>query len=205
MNYGALDDYFAKNEIIKLINKFNINKIVETGTYLGWSTKIFSTLVDKVDTIEINKEYFNISKINLSDKKNVTQYNGDSPKILNTIINEKENLLFFLDAHWEKYWPLKDELKVISDKKIKPVICIHDFFVPGGNILRKGDSFVLLKNKTGSKFGYDEYENQPLTFDLIKEEIDMIYGDDYEYHYTEQIEKVNSGIIYIYPKKNDKI
>jgi hypothetical protein len=205
MECGALDDFFAKKEITELVKKFKINRIVETGTYLGWSTKILSDMVNNVDTIEVNKIYYNRSKLNLSDKKNINTHYGNSPEILNKIINKRENILFFLDAHWDKYWPLKDELNVISEKKIKPVICIHDFFVPNGNLLRQGNNFIIVEEGKGSKFGYDEYENQPLTFDLIKKEIYMIYGDDYEYHYTEQIEKVNSGIIYIYPKKNDNI
>jgi predicted O-methyltransferase YrrM len=44
MNKGALEDRYAKLEITKLIETFSIKRIIETGTYKGWSTKEFATI-----------------------------------------------------------------------------------------------------------------------------------------------------------------
>jgi hypothetical protein len=201
MNLGALDDSYAQLEVYDLIEKFKIKRVVETGTYLGWSTRYFKNMNVYVDTIEINKNYLYKAKFNLLSSNNVKFHLGSSPVVLDKILKKNEsNILFFLDAHWDNYWPLKDELNVIYKKGIKPVICIHDFFVPGGNKLRNGDNFILVDSGKGSKFGYDEYLGIPLDINYIKEEIEKIYNNKYEYHYTSKIDKVDSGIIYIYPK-----
>lgn len=201
MTLGALDDYYAKLEISKLIKKFNIERIVETGTYLGWSTKFLDSFNISVDTIEINQDYLRRAKINLFESKNVTFHLGSSPFVLDKILKKNEkNVLFFLDAHWEKYCPLLDELKLISKKQIKPVICIHDFFVPDGNKMRNGNDFILVESGKGSKFGYDEYEGKALNMNYIKSDLEKIYDNKFDYHYTDKIDKVDSGIIYIYPK-----
>lgn len=36
MEQGALEDNFVYQEFKNLVSKFNINKIIETGTYYGW-------------------------------------------------------------------------------------------------------------------------------------------------------------------------
>jgi predicted O-methyltransferase YrrM len=111
MNKGALEDRYAKIEITKLIEEFSIKRIIETGTYKGWSTKEFATLCDNIDTIEINLEYIEDAYEFLKDVKNVKIHNGSSPEVMKNIIsNGEKDLLIFLDAHWEKYWPVKDEL-----------------------------------------------------------------------------------------------
>ena len=59
MNHGALEDSFARQDIESLIKRFQIKRVVETGSYYGCSTKIFASLVEVVDSIEIEKQYFN--------------------------------------------------------------------------------------------------------------------------------------------------
>lgn len=186
---GAFEDNFAYEELIKLIDKFKIKRIIETGTYLGWSTKVFCELGLKIDSIEINEEFYNQAKENLNFK-NLNLRLGDSVKILSDIIEEnEENLLIFLDSHWYEF-PLLKELEVFITKKIKPVIIIHDFFVPDEN--------------GNAKFGFDSYDGKNLDFNLIENYIEKIYDSNYDYHYTSEIYNVDSGLIYIYPKqKND--
>jgi uncharacterized protein YutE (UPF0331/DUF86 family) len=36
MKYGAIDDEIIYQEIKNLIDKFNITRVIETGTFLGW-------------------------------------------------------------------------------------------------------------------------------------------------------------------------
>ena len=57
MQYGALEDKFAYKEFENLISKFNVTKIYETGTYLGWSTLKLSEFNLPVYTIEVNTNY----------------------------------------------------------------------------------------------------------------------------------------------------
>jgi hypothetical protein len=200
MYKGAIEDRYAKLEITKLIEKFSIKRIIETGTYKGWSTKEFATICDKIDTIEINSTYIQEAYDFLKEVENVNIHEGSSPDVMRNIIKEgEENLLIFLDAHWENYWPVKDELNVIIEKNIRPVICIHDFFVPGGNIFV--DKYgKRINSKDGSKFGYDQYNGVALDLNYISEELNKLYPEGFEYHYSTQVSEVDSGLIFIYPK-----
>lgn len=201
MKYGALEDKIIYQEIKNLIDKFNITRVIETGTYLGWSTKVFADLVSMVDTIEVNSEYYKTAKQNLQNFSNVNIHLGDSVVMLDQLINQNEtNLLVFLDAHWAEHWPILQELNVLKNKNSKPVICIHDFFVPGGNKIRnaKGD-LVDDPESEGSKFGYDIYQNIPLDYEYIKDSLYEIFPEGFSYHYNSEIERVDSGLIFIYP------
>jgi hypothetical protein len=193
MTLGALEDKYAFEDIQKLAEKFNIKRIIETGTYKGWSTNRLCDLGVPVETIEVDESNFKEAKSFLSSRDNVKMYHGSSPEILETILEDgEENLLFFLDAHWYEYWPLKDELRVIAEKNIKPVISIHDFYVPNG-----------INNE--GKFGFDSWvdketnEFKQLDLDYIKESLEKIFGEKYEYHYNSQFDSVDRGLIYIYP------
>lgn len=95
------------------------------------------------------------------------------------------NTLFFLDAHWGSHCPLKDELKVIAKHGLRPVIAIHDFYVPGEHGL-----------------AFDSYNGQALTFDWLGPVFDEIYGaNGYHYYYNSEAEstEIKVGIIYIVP------
>ena len=204
MQYGALDDKFAYNEFKTLIDKFNVKKIYETGTYLGWSALKLSEFNLPVYTIEINPDNIGQIQNNLKDKKNVETFLGKSEEILDLLcsINE-QNSLFFLDAHWGKNLPILDELEIIKKTK-DPIIIIHDFFVPGGDKIRsnKFNGYGIVDDMSGSKFGFDAYGEITLNYDYIKNKLDEIYPDGYDYHYTTEIDCVDSGLIYIYPKIN---
>lgn len=200
---GFEGDHFIAEELKKLITKFKIKSIVETGTFLGWTTKCLAEL-STVISIEISDEYYNKAVANLGlekiynpetneDLKHATNgdtiivFNEDSVSFLNNIhgmYNDK--ILFFLDAHWGDVCPLKDELKAIANHKVKPVIAIHDWKVPNEPTL-----------------GYDSYKGQAFTYEWIKPELDAIYGiDGYDYHYNSDklSEGAKRGVIYIYPK-----
>lgn len=185
MEKGALEDKIAFEELKKLVTKNGIKRIIETGTYLGWSTKKLCELDLKVDTIEIDETFHEKAKSNLISD-NLTLHLGDSVEILNKILSEgEENVLIFIDSHWYDL-PILKELQVVEEKKIKPTIIIHDFFVPDEN--------------GNAKFGFDIYDGIVLNFEYIKEKLNKIYGDNFEYYYTEKIDCVNSGSIYILPK-----
>jgi predicted O-methyltransferase YrrM len=171
---------------IELSKKFNTNVFLETGTYHGGTAKIISEYFDKVITIESNADYYNTAVDILKDIKNCECYLGSSPDIMNNILKDgDQSVFFFLDAHWENYWPILDELKIIQQKNITPVIAIHDFFVPDEN--------------DNAKFGFDHYQSQPLDFKYIEPYITNIYNNGYEIRYS-TTSTTNSGVIYIYPK-----
>jgi len=182
---SAYSDKNLLETTINLCEKFKITKFVETGSYHGGSAKIVSQYIRTVHTIENNPELHEIAKDNLRGVPNVKLHFGSSQEILKDILVEnEENIFLFLDAHWGEYWPLIDELKVIAEKKIRPVIAIHDFFVP-----------------PNGKFSYDIHPSNGtvLNFDYVKDSIEEIYEGKYEYFYNVECSDINSGIVYICP------
>lgn len=93
------DDIYLIKELKKLIEKYNIEKVYETGTFIGGMTKEFSKITKEVISIEINNDLLKIAQENLKEIKNIKLYQGNSPIILKDIVEEKnDKVLFFLDA-----------------------------------------------------------------------------------------------------------
>lgn len=190
MDKGAIEDKFVYAEIAKLIKEYNINTIVETGTYKGWSAKKLAEFGLPVFTIEISKENFDAGDPFLKDSKNVYRYLGSSPTVMDEILDERDlkNTLFFLDAHWGDYWPIHDEILTMKKYNLKPVILIHDFYVPDEN--------------GKAKFGYDVYKGQALDYKFVKPSVDILYdGEDKYRHYCIQEAEVDAGVGVFVPKK----
>ena len=184
---GFENDSFAKEKMKAIITGNKIKTVIETGTYLGSTTKHFSAWTKQVHTIEVKESHFNTSLKALEDCLNVKSHLGNSPEVLDRIlskINKKELLFFFLDAHWEAFNPLLDELKVIAKHGFKPIIAIHDFKVPGH-----------------PEFGYDTYRGIVYERAWIEPSLINIYGKDgYSIEYNSQATGAKRGIIYIMPK-----
>lgn len=191
MTQPAFSDQELREKTIELVQKFNISKIYETGTYHGGSVNILSKLFPQVQitTYEINEEFLQIARGINAINSNVTIRNINSPEGLKNDLKEgEENILLFLDAHWYNYWPILDELAVIKEKQIKPsIIIIHDFFVPDG--------------AGRSKFPFDSYHGQPLDMPYIEKSLKEIYGENgYEYEYATKTD-ISTGVVYITRKQ----
>jgi len=185
---GALEDKFLNEEVDRLIKSHKINTIVETGIYKGWSTNIFAKKVKKVIAIDISESLLNEAKKYNVENDNIDFYLGSSHEVLNNVLKKNDNsILFFLDAHWGEYWPLLDELKVIKEKEILPIIIIHDFFVPD--------------EKGNAKFGFDRYGTTILNFEYVKQSMDKIYDGLGYTHYclNEADPLINSGCGFFLP------
>lgn len=126
-------------EIDYIVKKYNIEKIVETGTNMGDTAEYLAKNYPKIKivTTETHRDFFNFSRKRLIKYKNVFCLNESSEKIVRIEDTEKLNTLYYLDAHWESYWPLSDEIKNIS----RGVICVGDF------------------NIEHYSFGYDHYND----------------------------------------------
>lgn len=177
---GWEGDSFLGKEVERLCKQFNINHIIETGTFRGYTTKQLAKLAP-VYTVEIVPENYEYAKENLKGLP-VTIKLGNSVDALREWLPnlKKERLFFFLDAHWQQYNPLLDELHTIAINGIKPVIAIHDFKVPG------------------KPFGFDSYAGQDYDLAWIDSALKEIYGT-YRYHYNSEAEGAMRGVIFIYP------
>jgi hypothetical protein len=179
-------DPFILEEFKKLIKNFNLRYIIETGTFEGDTTLALACIASHVHTIELNPKYLAIAKEKLKDLSNIYFYQGSSPEVLNDMLKGAENnILFFLDAHWNSYNPLLDELKMIKKHNLKPVIAIHDFKVPG------------------KPFGFDTYGGQDYDWEWIESAIKDIYGaEGFTFWYNSEAQGAQRGIIYIVPGEN---
>ena len=185
-------DKFVEEAFLELKNVFSINKIIETGTCLGGSTVWFAQNFPFVATIESNRQYQEIAIERCAFDTGYTNpiyfKLGDSNLCLGEVIREMsadDQTAFFLDAHWGENWPILNELTWILESKLKPIIVIHDFRVPG------------------TDYQFDSYHGQPLDFAYVKKALDLIYGETgYGYHYNSNgISGARVGVIFVYPKK----
>jgi hypothetical protein len=181
-------DKFACAEFLKLKEKFNVKKILELGSCVFGSTKFFAENFEEVVTVEINDVFRNIGLKRAEGLNNITSLLGDSVSMLPTMLGMcDDRAIIFIDTHWMTL-PLIDELKLIKESGLIPIIIVHDCLVPNEPNL-----------------GYDSYEGVDISYATMKPYLDSIYGEDgYDYHYNTDAEStiVKRGLIYVYPKLN---
>lgn len=168
--------YFAFNSapeitpvFADLKHKYNISTAIETGTYYGSTTALFCSLFDEVHTIDSYEPYWHYSSARLAAEfQNVCCHLGSSEKVFSYLLPTFKDkfLLFYLDAHWESFWPLLDELEEISKThKDNCIVVIDDFKVPNR-----------------PDIPYDSYGRHECSYEYIKEKLDKIYTN-YTYYY----------------------
>jgi hypothetical protein len=149
-------------------DEFQIETVIETGTFKGNTTAFLGSLFNTVHTIEIAPDFYTESLAFLQQYPNVCCHFGSSPVVLQQILPSLSNqrVLFYLDAHWLADWPLLDELKQISKThRNNCIIVIDDFKVPGR-----------------SDVPYDTHGNNEYSFEYVKKSIDRIFTG-YTIHY----------------------
>lgn len=154
-------------EVCYLMDQYNVDCFVETGTNLGNTTAFVASVFPELPifTCENNAEYFEIAEAHLSAYPNVEASKECSSNFLKKdFLNKFKFPFYFLDAHWQGYWPLKDEIKLIK----KGVVCVDDF-----NINHDGHA-------------WDEWNNVSCDIDLLNELVDggiQIYTNNPEADY----------------------
>ena len=196
-------DRFAVAQFSKLVQEYKIQTVVETGTYRGDSTIHFLDFVDNVVTVDVLpicvgwaagrlfERGFTLSgdpgkfMRMRKDQKCVSLYQGNSPEIIRGVIERlPEPLLFFLDAHWFAYWPVKDEIRAIQPRP-NSLIIVHDIYVPGKD------------------YGSDSYNGKPLDIDLIREDLNYV-NNNYIIFYNKEAAGDYRGILYAVPSRGEK-
>ena len=132
---GAPPHIIKQLHIKNLKNKFNLNILVETGTYLGEMVKAQSNVFEYIYTIEVSNEIYNQTKKKLKHLTNVSFMLGDSGEVLQKLVGEiKEPALFWLDGHYSGgitskgvlNTPIFKELDYIFATSFQHVILIDD-------------------------------------------------------------------------------
>lgn len=189
---GFEGDTFLKEEVERLVKKWEVVSIIESGTYMGATSRELAKMAEHVFTIEINPPYY-LQAREVQCEKSPVYLLGNSSEIIGGqfIVQSKfGNVFLLLDAHWQQYNPLIDELEVIAKARrgantnCKVIIAIHDFKVPDH-----------------PELGYDTYAGQDYEWSWIEQSIKNIYGEDgFTYHYNSEAAGAKRGVIFIEPK-----
>jgi hypothetical protein len=180
-------DSFACQQFLELKEKFGIKSVIELGSCVFGSTKWFAENFEKVLTVEISRLFRDIGLVRANGLNNIISYLGDSVEMLPTMLSQVDNqTIIFIDSHWQSL-PLFDELKLIKQSGLTPVIVVHDCLVPDEPNL-----------------GYDSYDGVTISYQSMLPYLDAIYGEGgWDYHYNSDLTstEIKRGIIYIYPRK----
>jgi hypothetical protein len=124
-------DIRLQSIILKLMN--TCTAFVETGTGTGDSSAFVARHAPKpVLTCDVNPHQLDIARRSLPSR--VLVYEMSSEKFVAAVKRQVGDLpLFFLDAHWQDYWPLLDELRAIGSYYERAVVIVHDFQVLGND------------------------------------------------------------------------
>lgn len=130
----SLQDIVLRERLRQIVREQGIRCVVETGVDKGLSTVEFSKMADYVFAVDnqmpaLQTAYDNLGKAGRFLNPNVTLCYGNSPFILWSLQPLlPDETLYFLDAHWQEYWPILDEIRAIRPGT--GVIVIHDMVVP---------------------------------------------------------------------------
>jgi len=121
-----------------LLHHFPVNAIVETGTYRGTTTALFAQTSIPVYSVETHPRFYSFSRMRFRHLRNkIHLYNNDSRAFLAMLSENttapKEDVFFYLDAHWKDDLPLREELEIIFTHWIRPIVMIDDFQVPNSD------------------------------------------------------------------------
>lgn len=129
----------------ELLNAFNFEAILETGTWIGNTTGYMATeSALPVHTCEINPRFHTLARMRLQGMARIDFTLADSRSFLQTISRTDvaaKRVFVYLDAHWYDDLPLREEIEIISGAWQEYVIMVDDFEVP-----------------SDSGYGYDRYE-----------------------------------------------
>ena len=115
-----------------LVAEFSPGAIVETGTFLGFTTRRLAAYGLPTYTVEVSQRFRYAAHHALRDLDNLTLIWGDSPLALRHLAEEGaiDRPFAYLDAHWEEDVPLQAELDCLLTSWKDVVVAIDDFRVP---------------------------------------------------------------------------
>lgn len=126
------DQWARRRAIAVLVAAFRPDAIVETGTFLGLTTRALARFGVPVYSVEVNPAFFHLARVNLSRAGNVTTILGDSVEVLRRLASRRTiaRPLAYLDAHWESVLPLREEVRCLLGHWHEIVVVIDDARVP---------------------------------------------------------------------------
>jgi len=136
-----------------LLDAFDPDAVIETGTFLGSTTRFFAGNLVPVYSVEIKRLYHMVARVTLGRCRDVTLIRGSSPEVLERMARQRrfKKPLAYLDAHWWGHLPLQGEIDQLLSGWDEAVIVIDDCKVPGDG-----------------GYGFDVYSGVPLSLDMLE-------------------------------------
>ena len=135
-----------------LVADFEPDGFIETGTFIGSTTRFFMGCGVPVFTCELKRVFWILARMRLGWRSDVKVLRCDSRTMLELISRQRtiKRPLLYLDAHWWSDFPLVAELDLILRSWDEVVVLVDDFRVPGDE-----------------GYAYDVYDGRPLEIDAI--------------------------------------
>jgi len=131
---GPLNGQLRRREVVRdIAGSIRFDRVLETGTYRGSSTEFFASVFGvPVHTVEADRRNFEYSRHRLRVEPLIDTHFGDSRTFLREMarVTGCDTVFIYLDAHWEKDLPLREELEIVSQAWASCVVMIDDFQVP---------------------------------------------------------------------------
>jgi len=140
---GPFDfDIHKAYDFCSIIESNNIDTIIETGTNNGDTSEFLAKRYPnkKIITCEIEKSIYEVAKLRLKKYKNVNVFLASSEFIVRDVNQLKHNIIYYLDAHFYDYWPLRDELHKIK----RGFVMIDDFNIGCSNYRYGGEEQKMI-------------------------------------------------------------
>ncbi len=126
---------YKQKTIQQYRKKYNIEILIETGTYLGFMVYAQKNYFKHIFSIELSSPLYQDAVVMFKNYSHIKILHGDSGVVLHTIVPDlKRKALFWLDGHYsmgftakgEKECPIYEELDAIFKNDIGHVILIDD-------------------------------------------------------------------------------
>lgn len=110
--------------------------IIETGTFIGVTTKFFAEFGVPVYSVEADASVLAVARRNTRHIRGMVSLTlSDSRSFLRQLARDPQlvqrRAFFYLDAHWGADLPLSEEIDIVFSAFREAVIMIDDFQVPG--------------------------------------------------------------------------
>ncbi len=119
--------HVLKQEVIREFQKeYSIKILVETGTYRGEMVYAQRNYFEKLISIELSEELYDIARKRLKDIKNINLIRGDSAQILVDLIKEIDQpAIFWLDGHYSGFETAKGDLETPVSRELEIILGSH--------------------------------------------------------------------------------
>jgi hypothetical protein len=136
-----------------IVAGFAPDVIMETGTFLGVTTRALTRWGVPVYSAEIQPQWLHLARLATSRAPGVTLIGGDSVAGLAWVREHvrPQRPLAYLDAHWQSRLPLAEEVALVMTGWDEAVIVVDDCRVPHD-----------------AGYGYDSYDGAAIEEELLQ-------------------------------------